>query len=89
MFKVLHMYICTRRGEERADVKGGVMCLNRTNRPSVCTYQGCVGSELEVMCLIHQVLHTYVRTHASMSQGVCCRCVGSVLEVCRECAVGV
>ena len=54
-------------GGRRADVKGGVVCLDR---PSVCMYQGCAGSVLEVcMCLIHQLLHTY----ASMNQ-----CAGGV-----------
>ena len=30
--------------DRRADVKGGVVCLDR---PSVCMHQGCVGSVLE------------------------------------------
>ena len=57
------MYVCTRRGR-RADVKGGVMCLNRTNRLSVCMYQGCVGSELEVVSNTPSV---YIRKYESGS----------------------
>ena len=56
------MYVCTRRGEEGK-------CLNRTNRPSVCMYQGCVGSELEVVSNTPSV---YTRMYASMSQGSEC-----------------
>ena len=51
-------------GGRRANVKGGVMCLNRTNRPSVCMYQGCVGSELEVVSNTPSV---YIRKYESGS----------------------